>query len=439
MLFSSSVFTALAAFLVQRAQADCQLIGGNYYCSETTAIAYDNIGYSGSYSDVTNMDESSCKCSQDSVSFSGSMSPLDEELSVHFRGPLKLSQFAVYYPASGSKSSKKAKRDQSAETCTTTQHVHHVHKRAAAVEYVDVTSTVYANAGNGAAATSGAQDAQPSASASSSVAQGAQGDSTSSSAASSASGSSSSASSGDWVRSSYYTPGTATNVTFLNTLGGTDGSGTWSSCFGNSLSYCASDGKSGASSAQTLDDVTIESNTEFLVMSSSECGDSSASGDCGYYRSGIPAFHGFGGADKIFFFEFQMPTDSSASGSNPDMPAIWLLNAKIPRTLQYGDSSCSCWSTGCGELDLFEILSQGSDKLISHLHDGQGDNGSSQGGGGSQDYFARPVEDTMSAVAVFSGSTVMIAQLDNSTSLGSTISESTVNSWLSQSASTADI
>ena len=225
----------------------------------------------------------------------------------------------------------------------------------------------------------------------------------------------------------------------MNTLGGTAGSGTWSTCFGNSLSYCASDGSSAAGSAEILDDVTLESNTEFMVMSSSECGDSSASGDCGYYRSDIPAFHGFGGADKIFFFEFQMPSDSSASGTNPDMPAIWLLNAKIPRTLQYGDSSCSCWSTGCGELDLFEILSQGSDKLISHLHDGQGNNGNAQGGGGSQDYFARPVDDTMSAVAVFSGSTIMIAQLDNSTTLGSTISESTVSSWLSQSASEATI
>ena len=124
--------------------------------------------------------------------------------------------------------------------------------------------------------------------------------------------------------------------------------------FRYSISFAASDGVSGAASAQALGDVTIKSGNEFMIFSGEEC--SGNNGDCGYYREGIPAYHGFGGADKIFVFEFSMPSDTSGSAYNQDMPAIWLLNAKIPRTLQYGDASCSCWKTGCGEMDLFEIF-----------------------------------------------------------------------------------
>ncbi len=57
---------------------------------------------------------------------------------------------------------------------------------------------------------------------------------------------------------------------------------------------------------------------------------------------------GFGGADKVFFVEFSMPMDEDSS-FNADMPAIWMLNAQIPRTLQYGNANCSCWESGCGE------------------------------------------------------------------------------------------
>jgi len=75
-------------------------------------------------------------------------------------------------------------------------------------------------------------------------------------------------------------------------------------------------------------------------------------GDCGYGRPGSVAYRksqqhscgacltpvtdGFDGADKVdkvFLFEFSMPMDGEA-GFEGDMPAIWALNAKIPRTLQ---------------------------------------------------------------------------------------------------------
>ncbi|KAG7727490.1 hypothetical protein KL933_002424 [Ogataea haglerorum] len=457
MIFNRATLLTVFSAICATARAGCSYVDGNYYCSETNAVVYQGIGYSGSYSDVTNIDESSCQCSSETKSFSGAMSPLDEELSVHFRGPLKLLQFGVYYPSS---SSSKVKRDEDDEECQTTVHVHHRHRRA--VDYVSVTATVYVDQnGNTITGTTSAFAAETSVVSSASTASSAaeavstpdgddeaasestsQGSSSSSSssassAATSTSSSSSSSSGSGWSRSSYFTPGSNDNVTFLNHKGGS-GSGTFSYCFGNSISYCAADGVSASSSSVALGDVTVDSNVEFLIMSGVDCDDTSA-GDCGYYRSGIPAYHGFAGATKMFVFEFQMPTATDSATTNYDMPAIWLLNAKIPRTLQYGSADCSCWSTGCGELDLFEILSSGSDKLISHLHDGQGDNGSAYGGGGSQDYFQRPTDSTMKAAAIFYDGEVHIVVLDDNVDFSDSLDADTVSGWMNMAGSTANI
>ncbi|CDK29777.1 unnamed protein product [Kuraishia capsulata CBS 1993] len=459
MRFSASVLLATVSAMVSSVSASsCSYVDGNYYCDSVSAVVYSGIGYSGSYSDVTDMDEDSCSCSQETVKFSGTMSPLDEELSVHFRGPLQLLQFGVYYP-SGSSAKKLAKRE---EECTTTAHVHHKHKRA--YEYVEVTATVFvdqhgntitksesstltSSSSSSAETSSTEASSTESSTESSSEASSTQASSTESSESSasassteSSATSSSTYSAGSWERVSYFEPGSTDNVTFLNTLGGTTSSGTWSSCFGNSLSYCASNGEDASSSAEALNKVTIPSDTEYMIFSGSDCSDSSV-GDCGYYRSGIPAYHGFGGASKIFVFEFEMPTASSSESdsSNYDMPAIWLLNAKIPRTLQYGDSSCSCWSTGCGELDLFEILSSGSDKLISHIHDGQGDNGSKSGGAGSQDYFDRPTSSSLKAAAIFENGEVHIVVLDDDTDFGSSLDSDTVSTWLDVTGGSASL
>ncbi|ODV96342.1 hypothetical protein PACTADRAFT_67771 [Pachysolen tannophilus NRRL Y-2460] len=450
MKLSTSVLLTVLAGIKAVSATSCSYVSGNYYCDEVTNIVYEGIGYSGSYTDVTDMDETSCDCSTDTASFSGTLSPLDEELSVHFRGPLKLLQFGVYYP-SDSSSSKKVKRDDSDDECTTTQHVHHAHKRAVSTEYIDVTATVlvdqYGNTITTAAtsATSDVSDSsvtvvysESSTEAITTSEPAYSTESSSTSTSSSSDSSSSSTSTSGWERVSYYEPGSTTNVTFMNNLGGVNGSGTWSTCFGNSLSYCNSDGTTAASEAVALDEVTIASDVEYIIFSGSECSDTSV-GDCGYYRSDIPAYHGFAGASKMFVFEFLMPTESTVSDTteNYDMPAIWLLNAKIPRTTQYG--TCSCWATGCGELDLFEILSAGEDKLISHLHDGEGDNGTSDGGGGSQDYFARPTSSTMKAAVIFYDSEVHITVVDNSTSFESTIDSDTVSDWLSESGTTVTI
>lgn len=55
--------------------------GGNWYCQEVSAITYTGVGGSGSYNKVTNMDSSSGACSSSPFGYSGSMSPLDEEVS----------------------------------------------------------------------------------------------------------------------------------------------------------------------------------------------------------------------------------------------------------------------------------------------------------------------------------------------------------------------
>ncbi|CAI4055717.1 Tos1p SKDI_02G2720 [Saccharomyces kudriavzevii IFO 1802] len=455
MLLKLSI-TALIGLLssaVSFTNADCTYSGGNYYCAQTDAIIYSNVGLSATYQDVTKMDESSCVCTQAEFTASGSLAPFNEELSIHFRGPIELLQFGVYYPNGESKALKKRSEKQLVESCneqgeTVVSRHKHQHKRDVAVEYVQVTSTVYVD-GSGQTVTAGSTNtivgpAVPSSynkvstvlssgaqavetSASPSLAVSSKASSSSSSSAAASSSSSSSNTKGDWSRGSYFVPGSTTNCTFMNNQGGAAGSGVWSSCFGNSISFAASDGISGAASAQALGEVTVKSGNEFMIFSGEKC--SGNNDDCGYYREGIPAYHGFGGDDKIFVFEFSMPSDASGSAYNQDMPAIWLLNAKIPRTLQYGDASCSCWKTGCGEMDLFEILTAGSDKLISHIHNGQD--------GGTQDYFDRPTDGTLKAAVIFNSSDKTIHIIEVDESFDEALSDDVVDQWLSKSGSSA--
>lgn len=454
MIFSNSILYTIAAALYSTSSVAA---------GQASAVQYQNIGFSGSYQDVTLMDENSCACSSSQKFFSGTMSPLDEELSVHFRGPIKLAQFGVYYPSNGNLK----KRDE-AEDCSTTKHLHHKHKRAPVVEYAYVTETVFADADGNLINPTGATDdstletsvinvpqttVKVIGDTSSTATFGDNNNENEDSSSSSSSSSSSTTSSSDaattssassngsgWSRSSYYSPGSAQNCVFMNNQGGTAGSGTWSSCFGNSISFASSDGVSGASSPQALGDVLFKSDEEFIIFSGAQCPASSASGTCGYYRDDIPAYQGFAGADKMFVFEFQMPSATDSVSNNHDMPAIWLLNAKIPRTLQYGDASCSCWSTGCGELDLFEVITSGSNQLVNHLHDGQGTNSqTAQGGGGTSDYLLRPYDSTMKAAVIFQNGNINIVTLDDNTSFDSSLSSDTVDSWLSQPAAVAQL
>jgi hypothetical protein len=131
---------------------------------------------------------------------------------------------------------------------------------------------------------------------------------------------------------------------------------------------------------------------------------------------------GFDGSSKLFLLEFSMPL-SGATGFNADMPAVWMLNAQIPRTEQYG--SCNCWESGCGEFDIFEVLDSGNQKCKSTWHgvDSLGDS----------NWFARPVTGTQKVAVVLdaSASTAHIILLPDETDFDATLSDDTVSGYLS--------
>ncbi|KAH9927753.1 putative TOS1-like glycosyl hydrolase-domain-containing protein [Fomitopsis serialis] len=74
-----------------------------------TSIKYTGIGGSGSYNKVTDLvpgDWPSCSvsnyCQTESVSVSGNLAPFDDEMTIAFRGPMTISNIAVYQPANTS-------------------------------------------------------------------------------------------------------------------------------------------------------------------------------------------------------------------------------------------------------------------------------------------------------------------------------------------------
>lgn len=434
MKFSTLSYSLLSAVLAATVNADsgCQEIAGNTYCNNVNMVNYKSVGFSGSYKKVTAFNDDG-SCSSEDYKFNGNLAPLNEELSVHFRGPIQLKQFAVYYKGgdngtSSSGSSSNSKRDDVNIAAVGGHHVHKKREPVMITDYVHVTETVtpgaeqpadtsspapagvdgfnnpvIANVLDGGDSSSSAGSTMAtsfSSSAAASSSSAAPSSSSSSSSSGSSSGSSGSSSGDGWSRTAYYNAedSKADALVFMNNMGGS-GSGVWDAAFGNSISYADSDGTSCASSPQVLKDTKIGSNKEYMIFSSDKCeGD-----DCGFYRKGIPAHRGFGGDTKMFLFEFSMPKEESGSGFNQDMPAVWFLNAQIPRTVQYGPKSCSCWATGCGEFDVFEVLDSGNNKLTNHLHSGQGSNDGQHGGGGSNDYFDRPTDGTLKAAVIFDG------------------------------------
>lgn len=241
--------------------------------------------------------------------------------------------------------------------------------------------------------------------------------------------------SGSWGRQGYYNSqeSVANGIVFLNHFGGT-GSGVFDYSFGSSLSYASSDGCTGASTPQVLQDTTLPSGAEIVIMSDSECG--ANNDECGYYRPGTVAYQGFVGADKAFFFEFEMPDDGQTTTDIYDpvnMPAIWMLNAQIPRTLQYGNADCSCWTSGCGEFDIFEVLSPGYDKARSTIHGNIA--------GGSSDWFPRPINGSVKVGVMMIDDCIHIKILDSGMEFGSSLAadvvQEIVDSTMTQSQSVA--
>lgn len=225
-----------------------------------------------------------------------------------------------------------------------------------------------------------------------------------------------------WGRNAYYHAENQIRdgLVFLNHFGGS-GSGVFDYSFGNSLSYASSDGNSGSADPQTLEHTTLPSSAEVVLMRDMECKDDL----CGYTRPGTVAHHGWDGARKAFFFEFQMPSDGGTSDNIYDpvnMPAIWMLNAQIPRTLQYGNEDCSCWGSGCGEFDMFEVLSPGSKKAKSTLHGNKA--------GGDSNYFDRPEDKPIKVGMVMFDDNVHIKILPDDMDFPATMDEETINEIL---------
>lgn len=316
--------------------------------SPADILQFDNVGYLGYYYPVTKieaLDDGNCSCEKDMENpfvFSGPLAPLDEELTVHLRGPLNLRKFGYYVTDSYSFGS----------------------------------------------------------------------------------------SSGSWERKAYYDSeqGTANNVTFLANYGNKN------ACLGNATDYVTPDGLKLANDSQVLDNTTIPSGYEVTIASDIKC---QGEDDCGAYRTDGQAYHGFYGLNKMFLFEFWAPSDMSEEHKKNktdgyDMPAIWLLNAHIPRTSQYPiNPNCSSWNTGAGEFDIFEVMNYTErNNFYSTIHDFQG---TDDIGTGLQNfgYLERTPESIMTGGVIFAEDKTITVFLSNSTSIDSTINNSDLSKWVS--------
>lgn len=316
------------------------------YSNIANLLQFENLGYNGRYypvSEIEALNSKDCKCSKDMenpVVFDGPIAPLNEEVSVHIRGPLNLLKFGWYH----SESYKFGNTD------------------------------------------------------------------------------------GNWTRGAFYDAleATAENVTFLGNVGFEN------VCLGQALIHVDETGISKANDSTILGNVTIPSNYELTIMSDLEC----SGKECGAFRPDSEAYHGFYGTNKMFLFEFNAPSDLREEDNvnktwNYDMPAIWLLNAQIPRTSQYPlNPNCSAWNSGAGEFDIFEVMNVTErNHFFSTLHDFQG---TDDIGTGIQNfgYLERTPGAVMKGGVVFGEDGSASVFLSNSTSLDSSISNNDLNDWL---------
>ncbi|KAF2754329.1 hypothetical protein EJ05DRAFT_156191 [Pseudovirgaria hyperparasitica] len=402
-------------------------VAGNWYCQEVKKISYTGINQSGSYKATTAMDENTGVCSRKDVSYSGPGAPLDGEVSIHLRGPLKLSQFAAYTMGGGSSASRKQRRHGHGHGHDHGQlHSRHAAKRAAGDLVTAVINGQTVTWAKGYDSTATPVAGQPAANVNT-VEAGTQ----TSPAASGSTPATPSTSIGDgkWGRVAYYSVNSkdsAAGLAFLNNQGSSYASGTWSSTFGNSASYASEDGTTAAKSSTPFGGSLATSANEVFIMTDKVCnGD-----DCGFYRPNSVAHHGFNGSSKAFLFEFQMPDNPSGDSSGlPNAPAIWMLNANIPRVSQYGTdsatkTSCSCWDSGCGEFDIFEVLSAGDKRCKSTLHRQH------NAQGGDSNYFKRPTDAPVKVAVVMTGGNFIIATLKDDVTFDETFESSTMQSML---------
>ncbi|KAF5027754.1 hypothetical protein F66182_132 [Fusarium sp. NRRL 66182] len=432
--------TGLTSALTQQCTGNAVDEGGNWFCGLVDQILYQGFADSGTYKAVTSMGTDG-SCQSKPVAYGGPLGPLEEDqdtqLSVHVRGPFNLKEFAVYNLGSSQK-----KRDTVPSPHIHAHHGHgHLHEQRKQKRGEWITATIdgkvvsWKNNWYGSPATQAAaavptefvklpapkpkpdtyEEKKPAQSNANPGYEKPEAEDGSNINPKPAVG-------GGWKRTAYYNAQrrVADNVIFMGNYGG-EGSGVFDNTWGNSLSYLNANGNGGSSSPKVLKDIYIPSNKEFSIFSAEKCDES-----CGYSRASDIAYKGFSGSNKMFLFHFKMPLDGQR-GFNGDMPALWALNARIPRTMQYGD--CSCWQTGCGEVDIYEVLASGDTKCKSTFH--------INNGAGSSDYFNRPTDKYIKVAVVFDErtSSVAIKQLPDSFDFGSGLSDETVRSWIKGSGS----
>ncbi|KAH3957684.1 hypothetical protein HBI49_016560 [Parastagonospora nodorum] len=234
----------------------------------------------------------------------------------------------------------------------------------------------------------------------------------------------------DWNRVAYYTsasPADATGLSFLANLGDPRKSGTFDYAFGNSLSYVSSNGGVVAPESMPFDGTLATSEREIAVFSDKACDQ-----DCPYWRPNATSHFGWAGSSKAFFIEFQMDhyqNTGTDQGMISDAPAWWFLNAAIPRILQYGSDRnnvpCSCWSTGCGEFDAFEVLGKGEERAKSTLH--------RQGNleGGDSNYFRRPVGRMLKFAVIWTFPNITALVLDDDFDFSESLSDDQIRQLVS--------
>ncbi|KAI9727918.1 MAG: target of Sbf [Chrysothrix sp. TS-e1954] len=411
----------------------------NTFTSKVSHIQYHNIGGSGSYQATTEVDGmNACKSQPKDVS--GAIAPFNEEVTVMLRAPIKLAGFAFYNqeaPAAG-----KTKRDEplnhdgnitlvAEKTDVDRAHGHghkHLHAKRSnsrlmnAKRCDEVTATIdgevqtwcnnyfggAASPATGATVASAAPaPAAPAPAAPKAESQNVPSDGDEESRSKGSAPKSPLApaphkpppSSGpdSWTLQAHFSsnPSTKSGLTFTNVQPVAPYTGDPSS--------------------------SLTSDASWSIWSSDPC---TPSNPCTYSNpSNTINNHGFSGASKAFAFTFSMPDDPSppAGAGYPNAPAIWLLNSEIPRIQEFG---CSCSSSGCGELDLFEVISdpQSGDpelcnKCTSTLY-GLGD-GTQRAGAGSQSFFERPRSGFVKAIAVLEGGKATIGMLDDSVDITS--------------------
>ena len=80
----AALFLALHGVAAQAcAQGSANELNGNWYCSPVKAITYTNFPGTGSYAKISHMDAKTGQCFSQRYQYSGSLAPLNEEVSTN--------------------------------------------------------------------------------------------------------------------------------------------------------------------------------------------------------------------------------------------------------------------------------------------------------------------------------------------------------------------